>query len=185
MTWIKVIDEKNAEGDLRSIYADIKEKRGKISNIMRVHSLNPKAMQKHLEFYITLMFGTSGLSREERELIGVVVSHLNGCGYCVQHHAVALDHYWRNKEKIAAVLSDFTVAGLSDRQHGMLVYVRELTVSPGDVLHEDIEAMRKNGYTDEDILDINLITSYFCLVNRIVLGLGVDFTESEVDGYAY
>ena len=82
-------------------------------------------------------------------------------------------------------MSDFTVAGLSDRQHGMLVYVRELTVSPGDVLHEDIEAMRKNGFTDEDILDINLITSYFCFVNRIVLGLGVESTVAEAGGYRY
>jgi uncharacterized peroxidase-related enzyme len=185
MPWINTIDEQDATGELGAVYQDIKKRRGKISNIMRVHSLNPAAMQRHLDLYIALMFGRSGLSREDRELIGVVVSHLNGCEYCVQHHAAALDHYWENRERIAAVLSDSKAAGLNDRQQHMLAYVRKLTVAPDTASPDDILAMRKVGLTDADILNINLITGYFCLVNRTVLGLGVDFTESEVRGYEY
>jgi hypothetical protein len=45
--------------------------------------------------------------------------------------------------------------------------------------------MRKVGLTDAGILNINLITSYFCFVNRIVLGLGVDSTADEAGGYKY
>ena len=61
----------------------------------------------------------------------------------------------------------------------------ELTVVPNTTSHEDIQGLRKVGFSDADILNVNLITSYFCSVNRIVLGLGVDFTESEVEGYKY
>jgi uncharacterized protein YciW len=83
------------------------------------------------------------------------------------------------------VLSDSKAAGLNDRQQHMLAYVRKLTVAPDTASPDDILAMRKVGLTDADILNINLITGYFCLVNRTVLGLGVDFTESEVRGYEY
>jgi len=57
------------------------EKRGKIANILQVHSLNPDAMAGHLDLYMSIMFGGSGLSRAEREAIAVVVSATNECDY--------------------------------------------------------------------------------------------------------
>ena len=37
----------------------------------------------------------------------------------------------------------------------------------------DLDAMRGEGLSDRDILDVNLITSYFGYVNRIADGLGI------------
>jgi len=48
---------------------------------------------------------------------------------------------------------------------------------------EDIDALRDAGYSDVDILNINLIMSYFNFVNRIALGLGVEYSSEEVRGY--
>jgi uncharacterized protein YciW len=45
--------------------------------------------------------------------------------------------------------------------------------------------LKQNGWNDEDILLTNLIVSYFNFVNRIALGLGVEFSEEEVKGYKY
>lgn len=185
MSWIRIIDEENATGDLERAYQVIKAQRGKISNIMRVQSLNPKVMLKHMELYLALMFETSGLNREERELLGVVVSRANRCEYCVKHHAMALNHYWKNGEKTEKLASDFESIDLSKRQHQMLKYAKKLAIAAHQVTREDIEVLRENGFDDRDILNINLITSYFCCVNRIVLGLGVEYTKSEVAGYRY
>ena len=44
MAWIDVIHEKEAEDELSEAYAGILKRRGKLSNIMRVHSLNRAAM---------------------------------------------------------------------------------------------------------------------------------------------
>jgi uncharacterized peroxidase-related enzyme len=185
MSWIRVIDEENATGDLKKAYQEIKAKRGKTSNIMRVHSLNPKAMLKHMELYLALMFETAELSREERELLGVVVSCANRCEYCVKHHAIALNHYWKDEERTDKLASDFESVDLSGRQYHMLRYARKLAVSPHEVTHEDLQALRDNGYDDPEILNINLVTGYFCFVNRIVLGLGVESTGDESGGYIY
>lgn len=38
-------------------------------------------MQAHLDLYMSLLFSRSGLSREEREAIAVVVSSANECAY--------------------------------------------------------------------------------------------------------
>lgn len=183
MPWIKFIDVMEANGQLKEIYEELFKKRGKIANIMKIHSLNPHTMKDHLNLYVNLMFGKSNLSREERELIGVVVSTMNGCEYCITHHANALNRYWKDNTRIRELKQDFRSVKLSDRIHGMIEYAVKLTKTPNMIKSSDIEKLRRCGFNDEDVLNINLITSYFNFVNRIALGLGVEFTSEEAQGY--
>jgi alkylhydroperoxidase family enzyme len=37
--------------------------------------------------------------------------------------------------------------------------------------------------SDKDILDLTLIVGYFNFVNRVAVGLGVDFSDDEKHGY--
>ncbi len=185
MAWIDIIDETEAEGELKAVYDEIIAARGKMSNIMRVHSLHPKAMQAHMDLYLKILFGKSKLRRAERELIATVVSATNGCPYCVNHHAEALNFYWKDDAKVQQVMADHTRVALPPRQRAMLDYAIKLTKAPASVTEADVEALRAAGFTDKDILDINLITSYFNFVNRIAEGLGVAFSEEEMSGYKY
>jgi alkylhydroperoxidase family enzyme len=80
--WIDVIDERDAEADLASAYKECAGPgAGGVANIMKAHSLNPRSMLDHRALYRTLMFGRSPLKRYQRELIGTLVSALNGCHY--------------------------------------------------------------------------------------------------------
>jgi uncharacterized peroxidase-related enzyme len=81
MAWIEVINESEAHGALRQVYSKIEGKVGRVANILKVHSLHPEVLDAHLLLYRELMFGRSGLSRDERELIAVTVSVVNDCHY--------------------------------------------------------------------------------------------------------
>jgi alkylhydroperoxidase family enzyme len=81
MAWIRVIDEPDADGELREAYGRVASARGRVANILKVHSLSPGAMTGHLGLYRHLMFGRSDLSRRERETIAVAVSAANACHY--------------------------------------------------------------------------------------------------------
>lgn len=185
MAWIRVIEEASAEGKLKEYYEEIKKARGKIANIMKVHSLQPDAMKAHLNLYRTIMFGSSGLSRRQRELLATVISALNGCAYCVRHHSEALRSYVQDKSLIAQMQQDYTRAPLEAKDRAMLDYASKLTRNPGSMNHQDVEKLRQAEFSDEEILTINLITSYFNFVNRVAEGLGVEFTEEEAKGYKY
>jgi uncharacterized peroxidase-related enzyme len=185
MSWIQVIEKDEASEKLKEIYNEISDKRGKLSNIMKVQSLNPDAMKKHMEIYLTLMFGSSNLSREDRELIAVVVSSLNNCDYCVNHHAKALNHYWKDDKKIQSLIENYKSIDISEKKRNMLDYVDKLTKKPMEVKKTDLDILKDSGYSDEDILNINLITCYFNFVNRIALGLGVELSYDEISGYKY
>lgn len=183
MPWITVIDENDAAGRLKEVYDDVVRERGKLSNIMKVQSLNAEAMARHLELYVTLMFGESALTRAERELVAVVVSSANRCGYCVNHYAHALRVYWKDDERVDAAIRDWREPPLSPRERALAAHAEKLTRAPGDVTEEDVAALRAQGFSDRDVLDVNMITAYFNFVNRVAAGLGVEYTPEEVRGY--
>jgi len=81
MAWIKVIKETEADGGLKEFYDNHKGADGLVDNILKIHSLNPKSLEGHYQFYRVLMFGKSELSRIQRESIAVVVSTVNQCHY--------------------------------------------------------------------------------------------------------
>ena len=186
MPWIDTIHEDDATGDLAELYDQIEQSRGKLSNILRVHSLHPEALRGHLELYDALLFGRSPLRRAEREAIAVVVSVANGCAYCTRHHAEALHAYWRDADRVERFVDDYTqVDDLSARLRAACNYAVALTQSADGTSNEDVAALREAGWDDQAILDIALITAYFNFVNRIANGLGVSFTDTEATGYNY
>ncbi len=81
MAYIEMIDEDDAQGPLREMYASLISPHGGVDNILKIHSLNVPSMDAHLKLYNTLMYGRSGLSRARREMIAVTVSVLNNCHY--------------------------------------------------------------------------------------------------------
>jgi uncharacterized peroxidase-related enzyme len=185
MAWIREVHEERADGELKEAVEGVRAARGKLSNIMRLQSLSPRAMKAHLELYMAILFDRSGVSRAEREMIAVVVSRANGCDYCVTHHAAALRAYWKDEERVRALADDHRAVGLAPRERAILDYAVLLTREPAAVREQDVETMRGAGLSDEEILNVNLVASYFNFVNRIAEGLGVEFSEEEAAGYRY
>lgn len=184
MSWIDEVEEAQAEGHLADIYKDLVEKRGKVSNILKVHSLNPDAMGNHLDLYMTLMFGKSGLSRKEREAIAVVVSAENDCAYCINHHIEALKRYIEDEETLGMLATADGLETLEPRLSNIVRHAEKLSSAPGAMTESDLGELRAVGLSDSDILDLTLITAYFNFVNRIAQGLGVEFTTDELSGYS-
>jgi len=185
MPWIKQINEKDATGKLNEVYDELLSARGKISNIMKIHSLDAETMKHHLDLHLSIMFNESNITREEKELIAVVVSSLNNCSYCIHHHAEALKFYWNDEAKINMLISDYKSIEFPIRIHAILNYAEKLTVTPGLVNEYDVQNLRIHDLSDEDILNVNLVVSYFNFANRIANGLGVETSEDEAKGYKY
>lgn len=186
MSWIQEIDETEADSRLAEAYARVTGERGKLSNIMKAQSLNPEAMMAHLDLYLAVMYQKGGhVSRELRELIGTAISAENNCKYCVEHHSAALNHYWKDDVKIDDFIENYEYFDLPENDQKALDYALKLTRNPQEITEVDIEILRNAGFSDKDILRINLIAAYFGFVNRVILGLGIEFSQEEVGGYHY
>ena len=79
--WIHMVPVSEAEGELTEYYQRWKRPDGSMDHILQIHSLNPRSLKGHYDFYAHLMRGRGPLSRPQREMIAVVVSAANHCHY--------------------------------------------------------------------------------------------------------
>lgn len=81
MAHIRYVTRADAGERLTALYDRYSDSRGRLDNILRIHSLNPPTMEHHYDLYRHLMAGPSPLSRVQREMIAVAVSAENDCFY--------------------------------------------------------------------------------------------------------
>jgi alkylhydroperoxidase family enzyme len=79
--YLRLIEESEAEGILRDEYDAALARAGKVFNIVKAMSLRPAVLRASMQLYREIMFGESGLSRRERELLATVASAEQSCHY--------------------------------------------------------------------------------------------------------
>lgn len=185
MTWIATVGREAAEPHLRATYDRIAGPHGTVDNILLAQSLRPHTLAGHLALYkAVLHHSRNRLPVSFLETIGVQVSLLNGCAYCVDHHSAGLRLLLADDDRHADVLRALRSGPLGDafegRELAALRYSERLTVSPRDVSEADIETLRSAGLDDGEVLEINQVTAYFAYANRTVLGLGITTDGDEL-----
>ena len=186
--WISMVSDEEAGLELRTILDLARTPHGTVDNVMRVHSLRPSTMKGHVTLYRAALHDAANtLPTWFQETISSYVSMLNDCPYSLANH-------WKNAAHLigdAAKATRFEQA-LRARQPevcfngaelSMLKYAEKLTLSPGDMVQEDVQALKDNGLDDGQILEVNQIVGYFNYVNRLLNGLGVTTSGDTVGFY--
>ena len=178
MPWIETVAYEDANAKLKALYDRIKGPDNNVDNIMMMHSLRPHTMEGHMAIYkYVLHHRDNTVEKWFLETLGVWVSALNNCEYCVKHHFSGLKRLLnddKRAEQIKAAIDSNNIesAPLNDRQKTAMEYARQLTHNLSSVLEDFIKKMRAAGYSDGEILEINQVSAYFNYANRTVLGLG-------------
>ncbi|MYD09656.1 MAG: hypothetical protein F4X02_06400 [Chloroflexi bacterium] len=81
MPYIKQITIDRASGLLKRELEKAIARAGRVWNIVQIMSLNPRVMKASMDMYGATMFAESPLSRQQREMLAVVVSKVNHCDY--------------------------------------------------------------------------------------------------------
>ena len=185
MTWIRCMDPKKATGRTKEVYDRILKERGHIANIFLAQSLDPEVLESHLDLYVKLMIEPGPLSRDEREMIAVIVSAANRSAYGAVHHSEALETAEKDSEALYKLAKEFATKHESPRHKALLAYAAKLTLDPKGITSDDIKDLHDVGITDEENILANLIASYFNFSNRVALGLGVELEEGAARSYKY
>ncbi len=143
-------------------------------------------MEGHMALYkYTLHHPRNTLPKSYLETIGVYVSLLNECRYCVDHHFAgllrSLDDDARGLAIRSALDDNNPAAAFSGRELAGLQYVEKLTTRPTAISEQDINELRLAGLDDGEILEINQVSAFFGYANRTVLGLGIN-TDGDIIG---
>ncbi len=184
--WIDHIPYEQAQGRLRTLYDRIKGPDDNVDNIMLAHSLRPHTMEGHMTLYKYVMHHSANrLDKWYLEAIGIYVSMLNRCDYCIEHHFGGMKRLIGDDGRANAMrgaLSDDAPAEAFDvKQTAGLAYAAALTRDPSRLTRASIDDLRSAGFADGEILEINQVAAYFNYANRTVLGLGIT-TDGDILG---
>lgn len=152
---------------------------GTPDNIIKIHSLRPHTLRGHLALYKNVLHHSSNtLPRWYLEAIGVYVSMLNECAYCVAHHKEGIKKNSADQADAMKIIEALQQGKPELFFNGLFLeglnYAKALTVSPSSIQEDDIMRLRRVGFSDGEILEINQVCAYFNYANRTVLGLGVN-----------
>jgi uncharacterized peroxidase-related enzyme len=172
LAWLHVPDEQGLPDEVRSLYARAREKLGFVPNVLRVWALRPEHLLRWRKYMDELMKGESGLTEAQREMIGVVVSATNRCYYCLTAHSAVLRDLTGDPVLVDQLAANYGHAELEPRERAMLAFVVKVTEDSHRCNEEDLEELRRAGWSDEEIMDIAEVTAMFNLTNRMANSLG-------------
>lgn len=106
---------------------------------------------------------SKALDVKTRDSIGLAVSEVNGCNYCLTVHSFTAEHM----AKLSA--EDITLARkghASDPKRDAAVdFARKVIETRGKVSHDDVQAVRDAGYTDANVMEIVALVAMYSLTN--------------------
>lgn len=185
MSWIKTISFENATGKLKKVYQRVAGPNGKIDHILMSHSLRPHTLEGHMKLYKNVLHHSANEHPKSLlEALGVYVSMLNDCSYCVEHHYLGYKRLLNDDAKAEAVriaMQNNNLNSVFDPNECLLFeYAERLTKQASSISKATIDKLREAGWDDGKILEANQVIAYFNYANRTVLGLGVNLEESDI-----
>ena len=153
--------------DLQARIVEVQAKTGFIPNVFLVLAHRPDECRAFFAYYDALMLRDSGLSKAEREMIVVATSAANGCPYCVVAHGAVLRIFAKNPILADQLAVNYRSADITPRQRVMLDFAIKMARRPEEIEEADVQTLRGEGFSDEDIWDIGAITALFAMSNRL------------------
>ena len=153
--------------DLKNKILEVQDKSGFIPNVFLALAHRPEEFRAFFSYHDTLMNKESGISKGEREMIVVATSALNECLYCVVAHGAILRIREKNSLIADQLATNYKKADITDRQRAMLDFAVKVSRHANTISDEDIQALAKHGFSDQDVWDIGSIAAFFALSNRL------------------
>ena len=116
MPILKAISERNAKGNVKKIFADIKKTRkiNKIPNFWRTIANDPITLKRTWESLQQVMKKGS-LDSLTKELVYVAVSMTNSCEYCIRSHTLAAKKKGMSDKMLKELIAVVAMANETNR----------------------------------------------------------------------
>ena len=158
------------DAEMKNYIQVCKDKLGMVPNVILANASDNERLKTFVNFYNRLMLKKGYLTKLEREMIAVVVSSCNKCFYCLIAHGAAVRQLSKNPILGDELMINYRAADLSKREKLMLDFSAKLTEAPSKVTKLDRDLLRKEEFSEEEILEIIEVASFFNMTNRIAIG---------------
>ena len=165
MTRITAIESAKATGKTKELLDTVKNKLGRVPNMMRTMAQSPAVLEAYLNFNTALADGQ--LEAKLREELALLSAQMNACSYCAAAHTTIA--------KMAGLSGDAILLArkghsLDPKTNAALNFARALIKTDGKVSDADVQAAKDAGFSEGEIGEIianvalNIFTNYFNIV---------------------
>ena len=77
-------------------------------------------------------------------------------------------------EQTDAVARDFRAAGLSGVEVALLSFAEKVATQADQIRQEDVDALRAEGLSDEEILDVAMAAAARCFFSKVMDAVGAE-----------
>jgi uncharacterized peroxidase-related enzyme len=170
---LRTLEKADITEEVASIYEEIEKAFGRVPNIFKTYAHFPPLLRANWEKVRAVMMEGS-LSRELKEAIALVVSDVNACRYCIAAHGLALQRLGFGRNRIDALLKDMKGAGFQPKEVKLLQLVQRSTRDANSVTDNDIEELRRLGWSEGEIVEAQGVMELFTGFNKFLDSLAVD-----------
>lgn len=154
----------------QAIFDHMQSAFGKVPNLYATFALNETALAD----YLTLQNRKNTLSAKEREIINLVVSHVNDCKYCVPAHTVLSKMHGFTDEQVLEIRR--AQISFNAQYDALAKFVKETVINRGRPAQNTADALFEAGYTQANLIDIMMIIG-----DKIISNYLHNFTQIPVD----
>jgi len=112
-------------------------------------------------------------------LFAAFVSSKNHCPFCATFHG-AIASQAISEDVTRAVLHDWRTAPIDEKPRLTVDFLEKLTLTPGEVVAEDLTPLRAAGVSDQAIEDAIYICAYYQISNRLADAFDCAIPPTEV-----
>jgi RNA polymerase sigma-70 factor (ECF subfamily) len=152
--------------------AVFKQHLGLLPRVFRAQMSRPDLVDSQAKLIETLLFEKGSLTRIQKEFILLAVSGANQNIYFPAVHSQTLQFLGIKPEVCHQVTLDHHQANLSDQDVALLDFARRLAEQSHRFASDDVDRLRAQGFSEEQILEAVLMVGLTNLLNVVQAGLG-------------
>jgi RNA polymerase sigma-70 factor (ECF subfamily) len=155
-------------------FSILQKSHGFIPNFFRYQTLRPDLLEAELEAVARILLPEDVLTRVQKECILLAVSAANLNSYCVAMHCNLLRGLGMSAEEGDQIAVDYHLSSLSEADRALLDFAVKLGVRFSEFSGEDIVELRTLGFTEEQILECEVVVALNNFANTLQMGLGIE-----------
>jgi RNA polymerase sigma-70 factor (ECF subfamily) len=155
-------------------FAIVQKSHGFIPNFFRAQTLRPDLLEAELEAVDRILLPEDVLTRVQKECILLAVSAANLNSYCVAMHCNLLRGLGMPSEEGDQIAVDHHESNLSESDRALLDFAVKLGTRVSEFSRKDVVKLQTLGFTEEQILECEVVTALNNFANTLQMGLGIE-----------
>lgn len=153
-------------------FAAFRKSFGFVPNLLRAQTLRPELIRAEVDLFGVAVVQEGALSRRQKEYILLVCSAANLNTYCVTVHSEIVRVLGFTEPDPEEIANEHHETGIPEADKALLDFALKLTREPGQVRRQDAEELRRQGFSDPQILEAIVVTALSNFFNLLASGLG-------------